>query len=251
MKTMQFEIGKEERRGIIMDKIKPVLRLPGSKYKLVNEIEKCFLKADKKNFLELFGGTGILSVNIKNKYKNLVHVILNDYDNIFPLTKDKVRKNLTSYAGLGKYETKKGVEYFERRVKNGLWDKVKFYQDVIDSIQVLHWDYTLCSNFVELQEYFIYIDPPFYGNEKLYKNTVNHAELNLFIEYELKKTTWLLSINDCAYIRELYKDYYIKEIPFIYCSMGNSKVHKNKKELLISNKKLDDKFLSKHERDKK
>lgn len=81
-------------------------------------------------FLEPFGGSGIVSVNIKHLYPD-IKVYLNDFDNIFPLTKEYIKDNNSRFNGYGSI-TKSAIKQYETKIKNGLWDKVKnimmFYQ---------------------------------------------------------------------------------------------------------------------------
>lgn len=211
--------------------IKPVLRLAGSKYKKYETIKKYFLRSNKNKFYELFGGTGIISVNIKNEFTN-INVWLNDYDNLFPLTKEKVENNLTTYEGLGKYKTKLAIEYFERRIKNGLWDKVNKYNELINKINLTHLDF---KNVNIPDNSFVYIDPPYFKRDKLYKNNINHLELFEYIKSLPKDVKWLLSYDDNEYIRDLYKEYNIVVDNFKYCAMKTKNKHNIKNELWISN----------------
>lgn len=214
-----------------MKTIKPVLRLAGSKYKQRNKIINLFNQSNKENFVEVFGGTGIISVNLKANFPN-VNVILNDFDNLFPLTKEKVELNLTTFEGLGKYKTKLAVEYYERRIKNGLWDKVNIYNNLISKINLIHCDYKQ----IEIPENsFVYLDPPYFKRDKLYKNNINHLELFKYIKSLPKSVIWLLSYDDNDFIKKLYQDYYILVDDFKYCAMKTKQKHNLKKELWISN----------------
>lgn len=59
----------------------------------------------------------------------------------------------------------------------------------------------------------IYLDPPYFGTEKYYQAqfaTQDHQRLRSVLENV--KGKFLLSYNDCEYIRELYKDFRVEEI---------------------------------------
>lgn len=87
------------------------------------------------------------------------------------------------------------------------------------------------------KEALFYLDPPYVGTENYYKNTKGFGlkEHKLLARY-LKgiKAKFMLSYNDCALVRELYKDFHIKELKVKY-SLNNAKERKETKELLIMN----------------
>lgn len=89
---------------------------------------------------------------------------------------------------------------------------------------------------------FIFLDPPYFSNKKscLYgKNGDIHIgfdHLRLFETLSKSHHKWLLTYDDCEEVRELYKDFNIKEWSLQY-GMNNYKQEKAKKgrELFISN----------------
>lgn len=212
-----------------MNKIKPVLRLAGSKYRKLNKIINFYKISRCNKFVDLFGGTGIVAVNIKNEFKD-DYVILNDYDHLFPLTQEKVKSNLTTYDGLGKYQTNLAKKYFDTRVNNGLWDKVSIYNQIISSIELCHNDY----KDVEISNHsFVYLDPPYVNRKYLYKHYIDDNELFDYIQSLPKNVKWLLSYDDNQLIRELYKEYQIIEDEFLYRGLRSK--NKIRKELWITN----------------
>jgi len=83
---------------------------------------------------------------------------------------------------------------------------------------------------------FFYIDPPYYNCENYYgkglfekKDFSNLKDILTGIE-----SKFIMSINDVPEIRELYKDFYIKEVHTSYSLAGAHK-KKNVQELLIMN----------------
>lgn len=59
----------------------------------------------------------------------------------------------------------------------------------------------------------LYLDPPYYGTERYYQiqfSTEDHIRLNRVLQSV--KGKWILSYNDCEYIRELYKDFVVEEV---------------------------------------
>lgn len=85
------------------------------------------------------------------------------------------------------------------------------------------------------QESFFYLDPPYYQTEKYYKEKFL-PEDHIRLKKKLKelKGKFLLSYNDCPYIRELYKEYEILEVDRAHNLLqGNEKPRY--KELVIKN----------------
>ena len=84
---------------------------------------------------------------------------------------------------------------------------------------------------------FAYLDPPYCNGSKLYgykgelQSDFDHEELAKVLS---KRERWLLSYNDCAYIRYLYKDYYVETPRWCYDRSSN----KPSKELFIHSLKL-------------
>jgi len=72
---------------------------------------------------------------------------------------------------------------------------------------------------------FLYLDPPYYANQHLYGTATSaqlqfdHAALAVLL---IKRKQWLLSYNDCAYIRRLYTGHTIIPLEWNY-GMNNSK----------------------------
>ena len=80
-----------------------------------------------------------------------------------------------------------------------------------------------------------YLDPPYHGTEKYYEGSFTEADHErLKAVLSSIKGRFILSYNDDAYVRELYKGYNIEEI-----SRNNSRAGKTKtsqfKELIIRN----------------
>lgn len=85
------------------------------------------------------------------------------------------------------------------------------------------------------QESFFYLDPPYYQTEKYYKERFL-PEDHIRLKKKLKglKGKFLLSYNDCPYIRELYKEYEILEVDRAH-NLLQGKEKPRYKELIIKN----------------
>ena len=84
----------------------------------------------------------------------------------------------------------------------------------------------------------IFLDPPYYlENSKLYgKNgdmheNFNHMQLYKFLESN-KKLKWIMTYNNCDYIKSLYKDFKIIDVDWNY---GMNKTKKSSEIVIINN----------------
>lgn len=208
-------------------KIRPVLRLKGSKYKLMPTILELFSLSKKDVFIEPFGGTGIVSVNLKANFPEK-EVILNDFDNIFPLSKEFVTKNLTSYEGQGLYQTKKAIDYFYKRVKNNLWLKIDRYNKIISQIQIEHKDF---RDIHYPKNSFVFFDPPYKNRKQLYKKYISLKDLKDFINSLDSSIKWVITYNLCE---DIFTHFNKKEL-FIYKTKNKNTING---EILISNSQI-------------
>lgn len=83
----------------------------------------------------------------------------------------------------------------------------------------------------------MFLDPPYYlnKNSKLYGNNGDmHEYFDHQKLFDLIKTknNWIITYNDCEYIRNLYKDYIILEASWSY---GMNKTKKSSEIIIISN----------------
>lgn len=90
----------------------------------------------------------------------------------------------------------------------------------------------------DYNEALFYLDPPYVGTESYYKNVpcfgLKEHELLCDLLKNIKGK-FMLSYNDCELIRELYKDFNIKELKVRYSLNNNVLKRKESKELLIMN----------------
>jgi len=83
----------------------------------------------------------------------------------------------------------------------------------------------------------LFLDPPYYleKQSKLYGNNGDmHENFNHNQLYDLIKTkkNWLITYNNCDYIRDLYKDYKILEVDWKY---GMNKTKTSSEIIILSN----------------
>jgi DNA adenine methylase len=83
---------------------------------------------------------------------------------------------------------------------------------------------------------FLYLDPPYYNSQKLYGDNNENVSFDHAILAHLlhQRNNWILSYNDCSFIRSLYKGLEIKPLHWKY-GMNTSK---RSNEILILSKDL-------------
>lgn len=151
--------------------------------------------------------------------------------------------NKTSFSGLN---TSYSELAYDRNFTINSINKIKDISDIIQNVEFTNYDFKDIP--LEIKDYFIYLDPPYYSNKqkglygekgKLHKN-FNHDELFNFVEKYSKTNKIMISYDDCEYIRELYKDYNIYTFDFVYSMTNvNSKTCKTGKEIVITNYKIE------------
>lgn len=169
------------------------------------------------------------SEQYKNEFKNL--------NSINPV--DFFIKNKTSFSGLNGNYSKLA---YEKNFSINSINKIKNVSNVIQHVEFTNCDFEELD--LDLSDYFIYLDPPYYSNKekglygkkgKLHKE-FNHEALYEFVEHYGKDNKIMISYDDCEYIRNLYKDYFIYSFDFVY-SMTNTGGNscKKGKEIVITN----------------
>lgn len=232
-----------------MKKIKPVLRYPGSKYRKIDRIISILQLNEKDKFLDMFGGSGIVGVNVKNKIN--CDVIINDFDEILPVNINNAIKNMLSFQGMGRNFTKSSLELFNKRIENGYWNKLKIYNNILNNCTIIHRDWVAENKYFENFKFpkcdipsAVYVDPPYHNIKGLYKNDFSdlyHERLkNLMDKLDGCGIKVLISYNESLFIRELYKDWIITEEEFQYQTgkLNRSGVKKKVNELFITNFKI-------------
>jgi DNA adenine methylase len=95
------------------------------------------------------------------------------------------------------------------------------------NIDIYNYDFYDFINNFNNNKAFIFLDPPYYleNKSKLYGNNGDmHENFNHQLLFDLLNTkkNWLITYNNCEYIRKLYKDYIIIDVNWSY-SMNTSK----------------------------
>lgn len=218
-----------------------VLRYQGSKKRKVTTFIKILDLNSEDTFLDMFGGSGIVGVNVQ--YLTKAKVTINDFDNNFPLNTLKAMTNVCSFQGMKKYFTKAANEYAIKRVDNGYWDKYDKYNNYIGLCEIIHKSF---ENIDMSKFNKVYVDPPYFGIKNIYQeslDTKQHIALKEKLDANIDGKKILISYNDKPFIRELYNDkrWYINTLEFQYQTGWMNRTNKKIKvnELIITNFKLE------------
>lgn len=262
--------------------IKSNLRWAGGKSKMLKILDN-FFPQNVNKYLEVFTGGGSVLlyivqkfnpstvyandidtklINFYNDVKNQPEIIVdtclsykNDYNaetfrerfNELDRTKscDFFTANKCSFSGLNKNYS---ILAYDRNFSVKSINQTNEISKVIQNTEFLNEDFVNLDNKIdEIEDYFIYLDPPYYGNKniglygedgKLHKE-FNHIALFEWVNKHSNKNKIMMSYDDCQFIRDLYKDYYIYNFDFVY-SMTNTGGHDCKmgKEIVITNYKI-------------
>ena len=109
-------------------------------------------------------------------------------------------------------------------------------QNRMAEVVVENQDFEILIKHYDRKDTFFYLDPPYYSTEDMYKaefRTEDHLRLKNVLSQI--KGKFLLSYNDCAEIRDLYKDYSIFSFSRVHSMAQRYEAGKEFKELLIGN----------------
>lgn len=238
-----------------MKYLRPILRMFGSKYKLLPHILK-YVENDFNYFIDLFGGTGIVGLNVSHIFKNSYSkrryyskIYINDYDEILKnLTVQNVIQNQITFNGNKKNVTKAGIEYFKKKIVNGFWNRYLLYLDELNKVNIFSVDavWWLTNSYENLKhDTILYLDPPYFGKkyENLYIHKVNHKTLWELLDKIKTKCRIILNYNYDETIIEHFKDWNIEIIEAMYTSTNHKTGNRFAKEIIITNRK-DGKWIS-------
>jgi DNA adenine methylase len=107
--------------------------------------------------------------------------------------------------------------------------KLNLNQERLKNVTILHKDFTEVINEYNEPDTFFYFDPP-YEKSKDYSNSVKPQDV--YDAVSKIKGKFMLSYNDSENIRELFKQYKIKEIKTLYNLLSKKQ---EKTELVITN----------------
>ena len=174
------------------------------------------------------------SVEAYNDFKN---ILINHSSDIVETAFMKIALHQTSFSGLGEksggpiggqYQSSKyaiDCRYNPERIANDISKISKLMQNVT----VLNLDYEKV-----LLEGALYIDPPYYEvGHTLYQTSMTEDEHVKLHSLLVQKDNWLLSYDNCEFVKNLYSDCKIRTIEDLHYSI-NSKRSNFSNELLIT-----------------
>lgn len=120
---------------------------------------------------------------------------------------------------------------------NNIIDKLPIYQKRLSKVIIENRDFEQLIKTYDRPKALFYLDPPYVDTEKYYSafdfKTSDHKRLNTLLK--TIKGRFILSYNDCEFIRELYKDYNIVSINRLNLLSANTKNGTSFKEVIIKN----------------
>ena len=154
-------------------------------------------------------------------YRN---TIMNLNDNVFQQSIQYFIINRCSFSGStlsGGFSEEASIKRFTPSSINKI--------ELLDftNIDIYNYDFYDFINNFNNNKAFIFLDPPYYleNKSKLYGNNGDmHENFNHQLLFDLLNTkkNWLITYNNCEYIRKLYEDYIIIDVNWSY-SMNTSK----------------------------
>ena len=224
-----------------------------------------------EKYVEVFGGAGWVLFNEERAGKTEIY---NDYNselvNLFRCIKyhqEELKRQLNyvlnsrelfqdfinQYSIRGLTDIQRAARFFailktsyaskmkcfgcvKRNIENmtGIFEEI---QKRLNTVVIENLDFEKLINQQDKENTFFYLDPPYVNTEKYYKN-VNFTEedhIRLYNTVKNIKGKFLISYNDCEYIRKLYKDFNIQEVERFSNLTAVLKEKKNFKEILIKN----------------
>lgn len=102
-------------------------------------------------------------------------------------------------------------------VKRNVENMMKMFEEIqkrLNTVIIENEDFEKLIKTKDKEDTFFYLDPPYFQTEKYYSNVDFTREDHKRLYNILKniKGKFLLSYNDCKYIRELYKNFKIEEV---------------------------------------
>jgi DNA adenine methylase len=165
-----------------------------------------------------------ITIITKEQFIDYRNTIMNLNDDVFQQSIQYFIINRCSFSGStlsGGFSEEASIKRFTPSSINKI--------ELLDftNIDIYNYDFYDFINNFNNNKAFIFLDPPYYleNKSKLYGNNGDmHENFNHQLLFDLLNTkkNWLITYNNCEYIRKLYKDYIIIDVNWIY-SMNTSK----------------------------
>ncbi len=255
-------------------KLNSIIGWVGGKKLLRNKIISHF-PSDIEMYVEVFGGAGWVLLGKEKHAKYEVYNDFNsDVVNLFRCIKyhkDELKKQLEftlpAREEFVSYEQYLKIERLTDIQKAALFFKlIKFsfgskgnhfatrgrsiektllsFDDIaqrFDGVVIENKDFGELIKRYDKKETLFYLDPPYYGAERYYNKQkvyfTNEDHIRLKRHLDDIKGKFVLSYNNCEYIKKLYKDYYITEVSRNTQLPSKGEKRGEYKELIIKNYK--------------
>ena len=219
----------------------------GGKKLLRKEIASRFPQEGFKRYVEVFGGAGwVLFYKDRHAEIEVYNDINSDLVNLFKCVKyhcQELQKELrfmlnsrelfdefkNSYNVSGMTDIQRAARFFmliktsygaDKRTFGCVKKDVLVMNEYLEAIEkrlskviIEDKSFDKLITTMDKPDTLFYLDPPYYGTEKYY-NTGFSIEEHILLNSMLKNLNgkFILSYNDCEYIRELYKDFRIESV---------------------------------------
>lgn len=243
----------------------------GGKKLLRKKICEEINKTNYKNYIEVFGGAGWVLFYEERKGKNEIY---NDYNSelvkLFKCMKyhsRAVKEELSyllnsreifedfkrQYKIQGLTDIQRAARYFfiiktsfatklntfgcaKRNIEN-ITNMFEAIQERLNTVIIENLDFEKLIRLRDNKESIFYCDPPYYKTERYYKNIEFNEEDHLRLNKLLNniKGKFVLSYNDCDYIKKLYKNFSIISIERFSNITAINPERKAFKEIIIKN----------------
>jgi DNA adenine methylase len=165
-----------------------------------------------------------ITIITKEQFIDYRNTIMNLNDDVFQQSIQYFIINRCSFSGStlsGGFSEEASIKRFTPSSINKI--------ELLDftNIDIYNYDFYDFINNFNNNKAFIFLDPPYYleNKSKLYGNNGDmHENFNHQLLFDLLNTkkNWLITYNNCEYIRKLYEDYIIIDVNWSY-SMNTSK----------------------------
>lgn len=120
---------------------------------------------------------------------------------------------------------------------SGMKEYLSRIEERLSGVVIENKDFEDLLKVYDKQDAFIYLDPPYYGTEKYYQaqfTSEDHLRLHWVLQNVSGK--FLLSYNDCGFVRELYKEFTVEDVQRNHNLMNKYEGRDNRYcELMIRN----------------
>ena len=215
--------------------------------KLLREHIVSMFPTNYEKYVEVFGGAGWVLFHKKEEKEEIYNDMNSNHINLFKIVKyhpdafikelefylnsrqlfNEVKDdiNLKSLTDIQKatrffiliknsYGSKMGTFSANKKDMIKAIDYIKAVSQRLSKVVIENLDFGKVLNKYDKEDTLFYLDPPYFKTENYYKDVEFNEQDHLRLKEALIniKGKWILSYNDCEYIRDLYKDYNIKQI---------------------------------------